>query len=379
MGNPYGLMRRPGSDNWYVRITIPGSGGKMHVESTYTTDLILAKKKLLEVQAMHINLDPKTAGKGASMSIELFTKMLLDRYSRMSRSAYQQMKRAFKLLNDAVPLSTLGDINPKTLNELREYWKKTGYVDTDDDGNVIGVRNVPICNRYIISIIAAMHWAEDHDEIELPVQNWRKVTKGAWNEATSRVYSYEPEQREKLRKKAAETSDEMLTLFMLAYHTGMRLAEVRHFRREDVDFRKEIVHIREKVWTDPKTGKPQHWAPKTSKANKAKNRVVPIDAELNAFLTKRLAKIPGDWVMSETTAMPFQEANLGFKWGKIVKESGVKLGSAHTLRHAFATDKLAEDERLEDVQKWMGHSSIVMTQRYVHYIPTRFKTMEKPQ
>ena len=43
----------------------------------------------------------------------------------------------------------------------------------------------------------------------------------------------------------------------------------------------------------------------------------------------------------------------------------------HTLRHTCCTRLVSAGVDLRSVQEWMGHSSIDMTQRYAHFIPSK--------
>lgn len=43
----------------------------------------------------------------------------------------------------------------------------------------------------------------------------------------------------------------------------------------------------------------------------------------------------------------------------------------HDLRHAFATLDLARGVELATVSKWLGQSSVSITDRYTHYLGTQ--------
>lgn len=381
MGNSghYGLKKRPGSDNWYINLVVPGGDGKMHVESTHTADLNEAKRMRDEVLVQLRARDPRKMemAAAASMPIDVFAEKVLVNYQKKKPGTYKIVARALRKLVDGVAVKTLGDITPAALEALRAYWVKTGHIKVDKTGNPIGKENIAGANREIRALVTVMRWAEDSAELSLPIQNWRRVIKGQWDELRNRTLFYTAAQHKKLRADAGDGL--MLTLYMLAYHAGLRCGELRHLRREDIDFDRARIYIRSKSWTDTTTGRLCHWSPKGSNPKRPMERTVPIDKELLAYLTSWLTRIPGDWVMSEDLALPQIETTLTTKWGRIVKGTkenpGVGVGSIHTLRHCFATDWLSRGEPLENVQRFLGHSAITTTQEiYNHFLPTQFAT-----
>lgn len=370
----YGLRKRPGSDNWYINLVIPGSGGKLHVESTRTTDLAEAKQmRDAAIESLKLRDPRNSIGNSGSMGIELFMEKVLGHYKTKKPGTYRIVRRAFSKLLEALPVKKLGDITPETLESLRAYWIKTGHIKADAAGNPIGTDNIAGANREIRALVTVMRWAEDSREIAHPVQNWRRVIKTQWREKKNRTLFYTPAQHKKLREAAG--TGIALTLYMLAYHGGLRRGEIRHLRREDIDLDRRRMHIRTKHWADILTGKPCDWSPKGSNIKRDADRAVPIDGALHAYLKEWLAKIPGEWIMSEDLGMPYLEDTLSDMWQVIVENSGVKIGSMHTLRHCFATDWLSRGEPLENVQRFLGHAQITTTQDiYNHFVPTSFAT-----
>jgi integrase/recombinase XerD len=62
---------------------------------------------------------------------------------------------------------------------------------------------------------------------------------------------------------------------------------------------------------------------------------------------------------------------------RIEVEAGVKIEKGdhmtglHMFRHTFATNALASGVDIRTVQDWLGHSSILMTQRYTNLLPSQ--------
>lgn len=58
--------------------------------------------------------------------------------------------------------------------------------------------------------------------------------------------------------------------------------------------------------------------------------------------------------------------------GFVFEEAGIINGSGHKFRHAFATSLLVAGQPIEDVSRWLGHSSIKTTERYYsHWLRER--------
>ena len=55
---------------------------------------------------------------------------------------------------------------------------------------------------------------------------------------------------------------------------------------------------------------------------------------------------------------------------RMCRRSGLRRIGWHTLRHTFASHLVMRGVPLRHVQKLMGHSSVVMTERYSHLAPS---------
>jgi integrase/recombinase XerD len=146
-----------------------------------------------------------------------------------------------------------------------------------------------------------------------------------------------------------EIRDHAMLLLLAVY--GLRSAEVRALRIEDIDWEREIICIRRS-----KQLKTQHY-PLVHEAGAAiirYLRVRPKCKRREVFLTQ---------------TQPYQAltgAGLGHRVRFRIRQMGTVLPStgAHALRHACATHLLAEGASLKEIADHLGHVSLESTQVY---------------
>lgn len=135
-------------------------------------------------------------------------------------------------------------------------------------------------------------------------------------------------------------------VIMFLYYAGLRLDEARNLKWEDIDFNREIIHL------------------KTAKGDK--ERVV--------FLHKHLIEALRIFGTKETG--PIFVSQRDGKYNKrtiqqIIKSASKKAGikkrvTPHTLRHSFATHLLESGADIRYIQQLLGHKDLKTTQIYTH-------------
>lgn len=133
---------------------------------------------------------------------------------------------------------------------------------------------------------------------------------------------------------------------MFLYYAGLRLGEARNIRWQDIDFDRELIHL------------------KTAKGDK--ERVI--------FLHKKLIDMLKMYGINKDGIIFISER--GEKYNKrtiqqIVKNSAKKAGikknvTPHTLRHSFATHLLEAGADIRYIQQLLGHKDLKTTQIYTH-------------
>lgn len=140
-------------------------------------------------------------------------------------------------------------------------------------------------------------------------------------------------------------------VLIAALHTGGRRREILTLRPEDVDLERRVLYFDQ---TNTKSGK---------------QREVPIDDALLAVLRERLKVRRIDKPASEFVftwrGRPIKDIRTAFETAR--EEAGLgKDVTFHTLRHTFASWFMINGGDLYRLQKFMGHSTIALTQRYAH-------------
>jgi integrase/recombinase XerD len=138
-------------------------------------------------------------------------------------------------------------------------------------------------------------------------------------------------------------------LIGLLYGCGLRFQEARSLLIKDVDFGRNMIHVRQ------------------SKGRK--DRYVPIGINLSRGLKKYLeAEHPYKWLFNgKDHREGFSQK--GVQW--VVRESTKKTGiqkhvTVHTLRHTYATHLLEEGLDIVSIKELLGHAYIETTMVYLH-------------
>jgi integrase/recombinase XerD len=147
----------------------------------------------------------------------------------------------------------------------------------------------------------------------------------------------------------------------LAYATGMRLAELRNLRLEQLQLEAGFVRI-------------------IGKGNK--ERIVPLGRKaiesLNIYLERGRPplvkpKSPGV-VFLTRRGTPFAAKTLWLRIKQRVKAAGIARNvTPHMFRHSFATHLLENGADLRVIQELLGHAAISTTEVYTHVTSNRMR------
>jgi integrase/recombinase XerD len=154
---------------------------------------------------------------------------------------------------------------------------------------------------------------------------------------------------------------------MTVYAGGLRLSEATHVQTKDIDRPRMQLRIR--------YGKG------------GKERVLPLSQrllqELEDYWRAQRKGRPGHdspWLfIGRDASLPMSKKMGQVIYYRAVRKSGVRRkGGIHVLRHSFATQLIESGVELTLVQRWLGHSSLLTTTRYLHVTSARLDTAQSP-
>ncbi len=136
-------------------------------------------------------------------------------------------------------------------------------------------------------------------------------------------------------------------VLMFLYYTGLRLDEVRNIKWTDLDFERELIHV--KI------------------AKGSTERIVFLHQRLQDTLKVYGLKTEGLIFMPGSGKDRYNSRTIQQVVKNAAKKGGVrKHVSPHTLRHSFATHLLEAGADIKYIQLLLGHKDIRTTQIYTH-------------
>jgi integrase/recombinase XerD len=197
--------------------------------------------------------------------------------------------------------------------------------------------------------ILAKNVAED---LSLP-RRWKRLPKSlADAEIEKLLHPEEPESPQKLCDQA---------ILELAYASGLRLAELRNLRLEQLHLEAGFVTVIGK-------GNKERVVPVGRKAIEALERY--LQAGRPALVTP---KSPGTVFLTQR-GTPFAHVTMWLRIKQRALRAGISRNvTPHMLRHCFATHLLEHGADLRVIQELLGHASISTTEVYTHVEANRLR------
>lgn len=321
--------------------------GKLVQRSLGVTTKHLAEIKLGEILK---NLELGIVGLGKrsvtkERAFQLFQREVLDKKSPPWRKRMGQQMMHFSKWLDETAKSSFAELK---IADLEEY---------------LATRRLSISDKTWNDELSALkvfyRWAEDREFVmKSPAE---KVKRIKVDPKAIRVFT-----RDELAVIMKNATDHQRPFYQLLLCTGMREGELRNLEWADVDFANRQIFVRIK----------RDWQPKTRRG-----RVIPMAGE--AYDILQTLPHRGKHVFSTSTGRRWVPPRQ--PWcdllDRIQKKEGVNLHgqvSLHTFRHTFATFCLMSGVDIKTVSEFLGHTSVKMTEKYLHLLPEhKAREMEK--
>jgi integrase/recombinase XerD len=194
------------------------------------------------------------------------------------------------------------------------------------------------------------------ENLSLP-RRWKRLPKALTNEEIERLLTPE------MPETPAGLCDQ--AVLELAYASGLRLAELRGIRLEQLHLEAGFINVIGK-------GNKERVVPAGSKAVAALRRY--LEAGRPKLVTP---KSPGAVFLTKR-GTPFAPVTLWLRIKARVRRAGIgRNATPHMLRHSFATHLLENGADLRVIQELLGHANISTTEVYTHVAGNRLREIHR--
>lgn len=157
---------------------------------------------------------------------------------------------------------------------------------------------------------------------------------------------------------SAARDDRDRLLLMFAAKTGARAGEQLAAEWGDVDWTRGTIRFQR-----------SHTRGETGGTKSGRHRTVPLSPALLSALRASGAPRGQRLIFVDDDGKQLRIGQLHECLWRTLTAAGLRDIRWHDLRHTFASNLVAAGVPVPTVQRWMGHSSIVMTMRYAHLAP----------
>ena len=145
-------------------------------------------------------------------------------------------------------------------------------------------------------------------------------------------------------------------IYTTAFYTGMRLGEIVNLVWECVDFKRNIIIVKNINGFTTK--------------NK-KERIIPMNLIMETLMMNRFNKVKNlynnDYIFYRVIGIKLNEDYVSKQFKKAVRDTGLNDNiHFHTLRHSFASRLIQKGASVFVVKELLGHEDIKTTQIYSH-------------
>lgn len=316
--------------------------GKQHRQSLATTSKKEARRKALVLEAQliegryHRQVKPVTVQE----AIDAYMKFAkTEGRAKKTTDKYTKIFDGVKKLAEELHRTNLLGIDLKFIDEFRHRRVAAGRAPKT-------IYNETIVIRQLVNFALAREMIATDPLKGLKLKKPKPTSQPYWTaEEVERILAASP-----LSVRPA---------FTILWETGIRVGELRWLTWDDVDFDRNVVHIRPKDAWKPKTGD---------------QRAIPMSPKLKKLL-QELSRC-GRWVLTAPPSAkhPEEGAQISdrglLKSLKcVLKRLGLK-GKIHSFRHSFISHALTSGVPEAVLRVWVGHVDHDVMKLYTHIANT---------
>ncbi|MFH1282051.1 MAG: site-specific integrase [bacterium] len=263
-----------------------------------------------------------------------FAEEFLEKHARLKRS-YRRFQGIVKTLNQYFGDCLLHNVTAESIENFRRQRLDLGKAKATTNRELA-------CLKTMYS--KALLWDKTEKNPTAKVK--------LLQEENERIRYLSNDEQEKLILACKKSeAPHLYPIVMTALNTGMRLGEILNLRWCDIDLRNGFIHI--------------------EKSKSGKRRDVPMNNRLIEIFKYGIKKPNTEYVFCDDFGKSFTTIRRSFKTA--LKRAGISNFTFHSLRHDFACHALMAGGDIYTISKILGHSSVLVTQKYAHYIPSLAK------
>lgn len=249
------------------------------------------------------------------------------------------------------------DITAQTINDFAEKKRREGGLGRKSGLSPAYVRSI------LLIVTAALKYGENQGlcrplqgPIHKPVPERKELT----------VLSRQEQQR--LQRHLLRRMDPTALGILISLNTGLRIGEVCALRWKDVDFQRNLIHVRATVARvkcapeGPRKSRLILDKPKTQSSL----RDIPIPSRLRPVLLTMQGSAQGPFVAADGPDFT-SPRTFTYRFHRILGQCGLPPMHYHALRHTFATRCIELGMDVKSLSEILGHANVSITlNTYVH-------------
>lgn len=306
-----------GPDHWHIEYRHEGKRIRESVRDATSREgaLIVLQSKVAGIANGRMSRQPTAE----LMPFGIFAEKFLNEYAKSEKTSWKTDEYKLRVLRKFFENVQTGSITELMIREFREIRLRAGIEKTT-------------ANRYLALLKKMFNWAISRGILSFnPVKGIKMFSES--DRVRDRVLRADEEAR-----LFAELTPKARPVVLLLLHTGLRYREGLNLTWDNVDLQRRRI--------------------KVEKTKSKRARIVPINSLLLEALEELRGKASGPRLFAVTS--------LKNGFNAACKRAGLANFKFHDLRRTFGTRLLEHGVDIVTISKLYGHSSVLVTQRYLH-------------